>query len=158
LFETNCAIDLTQEFRNILADWLHASIVRKVVWANSPKLSNSGEDWDKAIRPDVFVSQVPYVNGEKVCSRVEQYLKFVSDGSDESFVEIAKATTLYRTATWEAQAFTHLKPSTVFVMPEGATLEQQTANQVRVAEQCLKHGYMYCARVHVSLWGNKKGT
>lgn len=158
LFETNCAIDLTLEFRNSLSNWLRGSITRKIVWANSPKLSNSGESWGKAIRPDVFVSQVPYDTDREVCSSVEQYLKFVSDGSDASFAEIREATSLYRSATWEAQAFTSLQPSSVYVMPEGATLEQQTANQVQVAEQCLQHGYMYCARVHVSIFGNTKGT
>jgi 6-pyruvoyltetrahydropterin 2'-reductase len=158
LFETNCAVDLTVEFRNILADWLHSSIDRKLVWANSPKLSNSGEEQSKAIRPDVFVKQVPYINGKKTSSRSEQYLKFVSDGSDESFEEIREATTSYREATWEASPFEYYRPNKVFVMPEGATLNQQNEKQTLVAEQCLKHGYMYCARVHVSLWNNTKGT
>jgi len=46
----------------------------------------------------------------------------------------------------------------VFCMPEGATLEQQTLTEKDVAEACMQTGYKFSPRLHISLFGNAWGT
>ena len=106
----------------------------------SPKLSASGEAWDKAIRPDV-------VSKYKELSPVGQ-LKYVSDGTDLSWLEVQKATDLFRQAgiTWD-----------VWIMPVGATLEEQEAIQDSVTEAAVKRGYSVAPRVHTWIFGNAVG-
>jgi 7-carboxy-7-deazaguanine synthase len=46
----------------------------------------------------------------------------------------------------------------IFCMPEGATLEQQTLTEKEVAETCMLTGYKFSPRLHISLFGNAWGT
>ena len=50
------------------------------------------------------------------------------------------------------------KIDSVFLMPEGATLEQQALTEKDVAEVCMKTGYKFSPRLHISLFGNAWGT
>jgi hypothetical protein len=43
-------------------------------------------------------------------------------------------------------------------MPEGATLEQQSLTEKDVAEACMKTGYKFSPRLHITLFGNEWGT
>ena len=155
LIETNCAVPLSTLFLDALNDWVEARWYHKLVWANSPKLSNSGESYIRAIRPEIYLSQ-----GLKTYSRIRtqihQYFKFVSDGSDTSFEEIGAALVAFRAVVDTLPR--DLLSEDVFVMAEGASREQQEVNQVVVAKECLHRGYSFCARVHVWLYGNTKGT
>jgi 7-carboxy-7-deazaguanine synthase len=155
LFETNASIFLNPGFREALGLWTNCRINRKLVWASSPKLSNSGEPRYKAINPAALVQQVP-----QNYTRCEQYLKFVSSGSDASFVEIQQAVSEYNAALMQDSMPGHklFNRKNVYVMPEGTTKDQQERIQRRVAEACIKHGYIFCARIHVWIWNNEKGT
>ena len=51
-----------------------------------------------------------------------------------------------------------VKIDSVFLMPEGATLEQQTLTEKDVAEICMKTGYKFSPRLHINLFGNAWGT
>jgi len=44
------------------------------------------------------------------------------------------------------------------LMPEGATLEQQTLTEKGVAEICMNTGYKFSPRLHINLFGNAWGT
>ena len=46
----------------------------------------------------------------------------------------------------------------VFLMPEGATLEQQTLTEKDVAKICMETGYKFSPRLHINLFGNAWGT
>jgi len=74
-------------------------------------------------------------------------LKFVvSDSRDLQEIE-SLLENLYR---WQ--------PADVLLMPEGidaATLESRAG---WVSEACKQRGFRYCPRLHVSLYGNKRGT
>lgn len=106
----------------------------------SPKLSASGEDWNKAILPDVVAS---YRN----LSPAGQ-LKYVGDGSDTSWSEVKSATDLYRASGVEWD---------VWIMPVGATLEEQEEIQAFVTEEAVKRGYSVAPRVHTWIFGNAVG-
>jgi len=110
-------------------------------WSVSPKLSASGEDFNKAVLPDV-------VKGYKYASNHGQ-LKYVVDGSKECWDEVEKATALYRKVgiMWP-----------VYIMPEGATTERQERHAGEIAKQAMARGYYVSARVHTNLFGNVIGT
>ncbi|MGV8019000.1 MAG: 7-carboxy-7-deazaguanine synthase QueE [Ignavibacteria bacterium] len=46
----------------------------------------------------------------------------------------------------------------VYLMPEGVTPVDIRKNSPRTADLCLKHGYNYSGRLHVDLWGGKRGV
>ena len=46
----------------------------------------------------------------------------------------------------------------VLLMPEGTTVEVLRARAVWLAELCKARGYRYAPRLHVELYGNKRGT
>ena len=45
----------------------------------------------------------------------------------------------------------------VYLMPEGATRESVRERQTQVAELCLHFGLKYSPRLHIDLWGGKRG-
>jgi 7-carboxy-7-deazaguanine synthase len=45
----------------------------------------------------------------------------------------------------------------VYLMPEGATRESVRERQTQVAELCLQFGLKYSPRLHIDLWGGKRG-
>lgn len=74
-------------------------------------------------------------------------LKFVVSG-DRDMVEIDDLLGKLR----------HWQPSDVLLMPEGtdqATLRSRTA---WIDEVCKRTGFRYCPRLHIELYGNKRGT
>lgn len=113
---------------------------REWFWSVSPKLSISGEKWEDAIKPKV-VKQYTRVsdNGQ---------LKFVVDGSEKIWDEVEKAVDIYRNhdINWD-----------VWIMPVGATKEDQETIQAEISEEALKRGYYVAPRVHCWVFGNKIG-
>ena len=46
----------------------------------------------------------------------------------------------------------------VLLMPEGTTLERLRTRSAWLAEVCKQRGYRYAHRLHVELFGNRRGT
>lgn len=146
LIETNCSVPLNDEFIDEINKWLDVNPKRRWTWSNSPKLSQSGEPWEKAIRPEIALTQT---NTNRAQS--DQYFKFVCDQSDQSFDEVAKAMDQYYQAGISRDV-------EVYVMPVACQDTDQTRIAAKVAEQCMKRGYIYCHRVHLDVFGNAPGT
>ena len=112
-------------------------------WSVSPKLlSTSGELFKRAIKPDVL----KHYNGASSAGQ----LKYVVNGTDESWREVEEATKLYRDAgvNWP-----------VYIMAVGATKEQQEENVVGdIAMEAMKRGYYFSGRLHCAVFGNQVGT
>lgn len=51
-----------------------------------------------------------------------------------------------------------IPPSKVLLMPEGTRVEQLRARRPMLVELCKTHGFRYCERLHIELFGNKRGT
>lgn len=49
-------------------------------------------------------------------------------------------------------------PSDVLLMPEGRTREELAARRGWVAQACVERGWRYCPRLHIDLFGNRRGT
>lgn len=52
----------------------------------------------------------------------------------------------------------HIDRSRVLVMPEGRTVAELDASAPIVAELCKTHGFRFCDRLHIRLWGDKRGV
>lgn len=143
LFETNGTRELKAEFKEFMkrrtTSLVGGGLDKNLIFAVSPKLSNSGEAWEEAIRPEVVVSYKGISN--------EQYLKFVCDGEDSTWEEIERAI-----------GQIGVDATDVWIMPEAATEEQQKQVAEKIAIQCIQRGYKYCHRTHVSVFGNKTMT
>ena len=138
-FETNGSKDVTPElvdyFNNDAQD-LH------VTWSTSPKLSISGELLEDTLKPECLVSMNKVKNSFL-------YNKFVV--RDELCLpDVDKFVSTYKEAG--------VKLDSVYLMPEGATLEQQTLTEKDVAEICMNTGYKFSPRLHINLFGNAWGT
>lgn len=145
IFETNCSVDLKQEHIDKLNEWANVRPERKIVWSNSPKLQISGHSRKEAIRPSVALAQ-RQMNPDNFT----QYFKFVSDGSDEGFNEI-------RSVMEEYYDVGIPKDVNVYVMPMACTEEQQRTIMRTVADKCIEEGYIYCHRIHNTVYENAIG-
>jgi organic radical activating enzyme len=147
LFETNCAVKFKQEFIDGLNIWIEEGksrgLNRKIVWSNSPKLAASGEAYDKAIIPEIAIMQ-------RGVSNYEQYFKFVCDALPEHFDEVAHAMDDYHAAGIP-------NSSDVLIMPMSCTEDQQKKIMQWVADECIQRGYVYCHRVHNTVYENAIG-
>jgi 7-carboxy-7-deazaguanine synthase len=117
----------------------------------SPKLANStpsseqaGEAWKERHerarwQPDIVRAW---------CERFEHQLKFVvSSEADLAEVESMLGEAAIKTA-----------PENILLMPEGRSVEELQKLGPQVVEWCKARGWRYCARLHIELFGNKRGT
>lgn len=117
----------------------------------SPKLGNSTPDaelagaaWVKRhentrFQPDVI---------EKWIQNYDFQLKFVVSGS-EDWAEITGITQL---------GFAHVPPHKILLMPEGTDPETLASRRSWILDLCKEFGFRYCPRLHIDLFGNKRGT
>lgn len=117
----------------------------------SPKLANStpsaeqaGAAWHE--RHDRARWQPEIVR--HWCEAFEHQLKFVISGESD----------LAEIEGMIAEAGVQTSPENILLMPEGRTIEEQRALALRVVEWCKARGWRYCARLHIELFGNKRGT
>lgn len=51
-----------------------------------------------------------------------------------------------------------VSPSRVYLMPQGKTEDELMSRAPWVVDKCLKHGFRFSHRLHVSIWGDKRGV
>ena len=137
-FETNGTQLITKEFGDWIDNiWDHGSAI-EFTFSVSPKLSASGEVWDKAIRPHVVMQYTNYG---------DVYLKFVVE-KEKDFEEVDAAVGAYRSAGFTGP---------VYVMPVGGTDSAYFTNNKHIADEALARGYRYSPRLHVDIWSNGWG-
>ena len=107
---------------------------KEVAFAMSVKLSNSGEEYKKRVKKDIIKSYA--LNAKK------SFFKFVIDRDlKEEIDDITKGIDL-----------------PIYCMPLGASKEELEKNAPFVFEFCLKNGFRYSDRIHIRLFGKKKGV
>lgn len=75
-------------------------------------------------------------------------LKFVISGEAD----------LAETQTLLAELHHPLPPHHILLMPEGRTMEELRERSAWLVEVCKTHGYRFCHRLHIELFGNTRGT
>jgi 7-carboxy-7-deazaguanine synthase len=131
-----------------------AGTVLKPVSANlmsiSPKLSNSTphKEQNGKFAQLHERSRLNFEAIQKLMTVAEDFqLKFVvSDQKDLSEIQ----TILARLRGW--------KESDVLLMPEGITADVLNQRAGWLSDICKQTGFRYCPRLHVQLYGNKRGT
>ena len=115
-----------------------AAFIEKIDQINvSPKLANSRVPEVKRYQPDTL---------KKLAKLEKADFKFVlGDQSDLDEVQ---------TIIGEAS----IKPDHVFLMPQARTLVELEENQHWVAEQAQNAGFRYSDRLHLRLYGAKRGV
>jgi len=106
-------------------------------WNVSPKLSHSGNEGLGRIRPEVL---------RAFAAGPGAWLKLVvRDPADLPEVEA-----VVRESGFPA--------SRVILMPEGRVPAELDARGAWIAELCMRHGYRFSTRLHVLLWGDRRGV
>lgn len=112
----------------------------------SPKLSNSSPD-DKTtrLRHDTDRIHLPVIR-QWIESAVDYQLKFVVS-SPEDIQEI-------RTLIKELD----IPTKNIYLMPEGRTQEELQQKRLWLADLCIREGFHYCERLHIIIYGDKRGV
>ena len=121
-----------------VADYLIPLVRVPVTFSVSPKLSNSGEPWKRAIVPDAIESMARFHLVLKYVIREERQLAEVILSLAEYDIDPTR--------------------TPVYLMPEGAVSDQLGQTACEVAQLALDNGFRYSPRLHVDLFGNTFGT
>lgn len=116
----------------------------------SPKMSNSAPSLEKAgpwLERHEQTRQRPDVIAEWIQAYPYQ-LKFV----------ISTATDLLEVQALIEGFPVKVPPHKVLLMPQGITPAEIASRTSWLVDVCKAHGYRYCARVHIDLFGNTPGT
>jgi len=107
----------------------------------SPKLSSSGNKWDKAIKP----------------ATLKQYLKFHVGDGNPTFKFVIKTETDWKEME-KVIKLVDIPKKLVYVMPEGKTDAELKKNAKKLINKVIEGGYNFSPRLHIWLWGSKKGV
>lgn len=128
--ETNGTVEL---------DFERFSQYKKISFALSVKLANSGEPYAKRVKTKAIKSIVDN------CAL--SFFKFVL-----SFEDI-------KSGTEEIEAIVATAANTaVYCMPAGESEERLRQNAAEVISVCLQKGWIYSDRLHIRIWGDKRGV
>jgi 7-carboxy-7-deazaguanine synthase len=115
----------------------------------SPKLSSSiphereGGRW--AERHDRSRLQLDVI--QAFMDRGAYQLKFVIDRVED----VEEVRTII-------QQLRDVEPARVLLMPQGIQVEELNRRATWLVEVCKQHGFRYCPRLHIELFGNRRGT
>lgn len=115
----------------------------------SPKLSNA-TPWTEQGGRYARKHETLRINVEVIQTFVRAYpyqLKFVVD----TLEDLAEIETLLAEVG-------QIDRQLVLLMPQGRTSDELTAKTQWIAEACKTHGFRFCPRLHIDLYGNKRGT
>ena len=115
----------------------------------SPKLENS-TPWKKQKGKFAAMHERRRLNFSVLRSYLDRYefqLKFVVE-READFAEIHDI--LHRLG--------NVDPARVWIMAQGTTRKQLDEKRPWIVQACLKYGYAFTPRLHIELFGNRRGT
>jgi len=125
---------------SMLVDFEQFPVYKSCVFALSVKLENSGEAYNKRIKPNIIFA---LATGAK-----EAFFKFSIDadsiniGLDEQIEEI----------------IAHAPQTQVYCMPVGGSKAEVEKNAEPLIEYCKVKGYTYSDRLHIRIWDEVHGV
>ena len=114
-----------------------STLARVNQWNVSPKLQNAGDPEHFRIRPEVLAM---------LRDSGHAYLKLVVGGD----ADYAEAEALVRRLAWPS--------ARVLLMPEASNREQLRERSPGVAEAAHSRSFRFSSRLHLELWGGRRGT
>ena len=114
-----------------------AALSRVNQWNVSPKLTNAGDPEQFRIKPEVLAT---------LRDTGRAYLKLVVNGD----ADYAEADALVRRLAWPSDR--------VLFMPEASDRESLRARSFAVAEAASARSFRFSSRLHLELWGGRRGT
>lgn len=118
----------------------------------SPKLANSTPSEEKAGAAWVQRHEQTRLQPEVLRAWVEQ-----SEDYQLKFV-ISTEADLHEAHGMVRSLGIHVPPEKVLLMPEGTTLEAMRTRYDLLIDACKTHGHRLSPRLHIELFGNKRGT
>ncbi len=118
----------------ISPDFEKYPLYKKVAFAMSVKLSNSEEEYKKRVKKEIIKNIAKNAKRSFFKFVIDRYLKEEIDDITEG-VDIP-----------------------IYCMPLGSTKEELEKNAPFVFDFCLKNGYRYSDRLHIRLFGKKRGV
>lgn len=116
----------------------HGFLLERVdQWNVSPKLGNSGEPRERRIC-------LAALDAFRTCHRA--YLKFVVRGAED----VGEVDELVRDTAWDT--------TRVILMPEARDVGALRARSAEVAGEAMKRSYRFSGRIHLELFGGRRGT
>jgi len=106
-------------------------------WNVSPKLRNSGNEG---------LDRLPEASLADFAARDNAYFKFVVDAPGD----LAEVEGL--------RAQFDIPDSRIVLMPQGTTAAELHARSPWLAEACTQRGYRFSSRLHILIWGDKRGV
>ncbi|MDR2100840.1 MAG: 7-carboxy-7-deazaguanine synthase QueE [Campylobacteraceae bacterium] len=129
-FETNASVEI---------DFDRFDLYKKIGFCMSVKLSNSGEPYEKRVNKKAIQNIAAHSK--------EAFFKFVLDKQ-----------TLKTNVKKEIEDIILGCNIPIFCMPLGKKRAEISKNASAVALFCVKNGYNYSDRIHINLWGDRKGV
>lgn len=157
--ETNGAIPITSELNNIVDLWSISPKLSSSCHFEGSKLSEERQEHHKNTRIN-FDALYSYV----VTGRSVQF-KFVWSGPEceEEIIKLfddlyAWVTANKTTAEYEKFENNFRRYVHIMLMPEGQTEEQIKKTSQEAVNCCMKHGWRFTDRLHIRIWGTKRGV
>ena len=116
----------------------------------SPKLSNS--------TPNAAVAGAWRDRHEKRRLQPEVVREWVQNYNYQLKFVVASENDLEEIHDLLAGVGTDAIPAKILLMPEGTDAETILKRSLTLIDICKRHGYRYCDRLHIHLFGNTKGT
>jgi len=111
----------------------------------SPKLFNSTPEGKFARMHEEHRLNVPVI--QQFIDGYDYQLKFVVD-EKKDFFEVEEILVKLR----------NVDRSRVLIMPQGRTKEELHERAPWIVDLCKEHGFSYTPRLHIELWGNRRGV
>lgn len=127
---------------------IHKSVACDLM-SMSPKLANS-TPWKRARGKFAARHEARRLNLDVVQQFVDSYdyqLKFVVQEEDD-FDEVHAVIGMLR----------GVDPTRVLIMPEGIRRDELRRRSAWIVERCKQYGYGFTPRLHIELFGNRRGT
>lgn len=163
--ETNGTLPALRPWESVETDEDGLHYIQYIdTYSISPKLSTSVDHECKVIDKRTmerhnlirinYYELASYIKYVQDVPEADFQLKFVYSGKDslEEIKEILDELMHSSGCDWD------WLNSKVMLMPEAVTNEQLQTHQMECIEVCLKEGWRFCDRLHIRVWGDKRGV
>ena len=116
----------------------------------SPKLRHSA--------PDARLDDTWRRRHEELRWQPDVVAQWIGSGEYQLKFVVGREADLAEIETMISQTGCAVSPERVLLMPEGVTREALAAKAAWLSDLCKARGYRYCPRLHIELYGNKRGT